>query len=289
MEEGKEEGGGGGADRHWQRRGRRLARWRRGVSEQSGWETSGSGPLNHQYSAIGGEFGDIRVFFCPCIIIVTRLWASATPASRHRGRLQRRGASSVSRIRFSPALCRQRGWGGPGTGSVEDFLLLGWTLEDAQATVSKNLWIPHAEVGLSICIIAEHKGMRSGLVPVVAGWAHIGCWSLPPLKHVTTLLPRLTARACLQTWSGLVWSSLGKISLALICALGLPVLARLCVCMDVCLCVCVWSVDSHGRERTCCSIHQNARIVFSHGRAASRAYSGGHGFETQARSALMSS
>lgn len=132
--------------------------------------------------------------------------------------------------------------------------------------------------------------MRSSLVPIVAGWVHIGCWSLPPSKHVTTLLPRLTIRACLQTRSGLVWSSLGKISLALICAQGLPVLARLCVCvcMYARVCVCVWSVDSHGRERTCCSIHQNARIVFSHGRAASGAYSGGHGFELQARSALRS-
>ena len=65
--EGRREGGYRGVDRHWQRRGRRLARWRRGVSEQRGWETSGSGPLNHQYSAFGGEFGDIRVFFSPCV------------------------------------------------------------------------------------------------------------------------------------------------------------------------------------------------------------------------------
>lgn len=108
-----------------------------------------------------------------------------TPASRHRGRLQRRATSSVSRIRFSPALCRQRGWGGPGTGSVEDFLQLGWTLGDAQATVSKkkkNLWILYAEVGRSICIIAEHKGMRSSLVPIVAGWVHIGCLEPASLK-----------------------------------------------------------------------------------------------------------
>lgn len=62
------------------------------------------------------------------VIIVTRLCASTNSASRHRGRLQWRGDSSVSRIRISPTLCRQRGWGGPGTGSVEDFLQLDWTL-----------------------------------------------------------------------------------------------------------------------------------------------------------------
>lgn len=46
----------------------------------------------------------------------------------------------------------------------------------------KNLWILYAEVGRSICIIAEHKGMRSSLVPIVAGWVHIGCLEPASLK-----------------------------------------------------------------------------------------------------------
>lgn len=57
--------------------------------------------------------------------------------------------------------------------------------------------------------------MRFRLVPV-PGTDHIGCcWRLPLPKDVTTLLPRLTARAYLQTLSAVVWASLEKTSLAL--------------------------------------------------------------------------
>lgn len=98
MEGGREERrkrGGGvyrGVDRRWYWRGRRLARRRRGVNEQRRVRKQRIWPFKSQYSAFGGEFGDIRLFFClVCVIIVTRPCVSATPASpRHRGRLQRR-------------------------------------------------------------------------------------------------------------------------------------------------------------------------------------------------------
>lgn len=119
--------------------------------------------------------------------------------------------------------------------------------------------------------------MRFRLVPVPCS-DHIGCcWSLPPPKDVTTLLPRLTARAYLQTRSGVVWASLEKTSLAL-CTRT----ANVCVRARAC-------VSERERERTSCSIHQNARIVFSHGGAASRACRGGHDSKPQARSSRTAS
>lgn len=70
--------------------------------------------------------------------------------------------------------------------------------------------------------------MRFRLVPVPCT-DHTGCcWRLPLPKDVTTLLPRLTARAYLQTLSAVVWASLEKTSLAL-CTRTANVCARVFV------------------------------------------------------------
>lgn len=70
--------------------------------------------------------------------------------------------------------------------------------------------------------------MRFRLVPVPCT-DHIGCcWSLPLPKDVTTLLPRLAARAYLQTLSAVVWALLKKTSLAL-CTRTANVCVRACV------------------------------------------------------------
>lgn len=82
--------------------------------------------------------------------------------------------------------------------------------------------------------------MRSSLVPIVAGWGlYWLLWSLPPSKHVTTLLPRLTIRAFFADLkrSSLVftWENISGFDMctrsACDCA---PVLMRVYVCVCVC-------------------------------------------------------
>lgn len=122
------------------------------------------------------------------------------------------------------------------------------------------------------------------MVPVPCS-VHIGCCRgraclllnmSPPCSH------GLLARAYLQTRSGVVWASLGKTFLALCTRTA-------SVCVRACVRLCAGGRGREGAGGTSCSIHQNARIVFSHGGAASRACRGRHGAKARARSARTAS
>lgn len=103
--------------------------------------------------------------------------------------------------------------------------------------------------------------------------------SLPPPKHVTTLLPRAPRQGLFadpeRCSLGFTWENIPSF------------VHKDCQCLRACVRACV--LEGEGAGGTGCSIHQNARIVFSHGGAASRACRGRHGAKAQARSARTAS
>lgn len=98
------------------------------------------------YSAFGGEFGDIRVFFSLCIIIVTRLCASATRLLASEGGCSREGLHQCHESGFPQPFAGREGGQHWGQGQWKIFYSSAG-LEDAQATVSKNRWILYGEAG----------------------------------------------------------------------------------------------------------------------------------------------
>lgn len=183
------------------------------------------------YGAFRGEFGDIRVFFSLCIIIVTRLCASATRLLATEGGCSREGLHQCHESGFPQPFAGREGGQDWGQGQWKIFYSSAG-LEDAQATVFKNRWILYGEAG-RISINLHISGTERHALQACAHfcWVHIGCQSLPPSKHVTTLLPRLTIKAF---FADLKRSNLGftEGKYLWLCAQGLSVLAhRMRVCV----------------------------------------------------------
>lgn len=147
------------------------------------------------YRAFGGEFGDIRAIFRPRVSLFVRVRAHLQPRLLVTEGGCRAGLPSLSRIRFSSSLCRQRGWGtlGDGGGGGQQRIFFFPQLGRTRGRTCQIRWSSRSEVGLAltVCIIRGRGGVRSsrGARAVLGSyWLLLGP-SLPPL-HVTTLLPR---------------------------------------------------------------------------------------------------
>lgn len=249
-----------------------MARRRRGANEQRGRGTSGSGPLNHQSSAFRGEFGDIWLY-SPRVSSPRRLCAPP----RARSLLPERSCN-----RDGLQECHESGFPQPSVGCEggEDWGKGQWKISIGSGRAERTRRQRDLEVVMGRARIDLHISgtQRRALRSLPASWVQISrWWSSPSSKHVTSPLPRPWASVPISC--ALLWihtKEKKNISCFHLCTRSACAFAR------VCWRVCAWIAMG---ERTCCSIHQNTRIVFSHGRAAGRACSRGHGILLKAPSA----
>lgn len=169
-------------------------------------------------------------------------------------------------------------WGTGGTGGeeVSRGFFFSPQLGRTRGRTCQIRWLSHAEVGLTLTVC---MGSGHGARSVLGSYRLLPGPSLPPPQHVTTLLPRAPRQGLFadpeRCSLGFAWENIPSF------------VHKDCQCLRACVRLCAGGRGSGGG--TSCSIHQNARIVFSHGGAASRACRGRHGAKARARSARTAS